>query len=80
MVEHEVERVLLDRRSAAKALSVSMSTFERMRTEGLPVIRVPGGRKPLFDPIACKTWMIEYNNRETEHERLARQHLDTVLA
>ena len=61
VVEQEVERVLLDRRGMAKAISVSLSTFERLRKLGMPMVRLPGGYKPLFDPRDVKCWVVDYS-------------------
>lgn len=46
--------ILLDKRSAARKLGVSVSTLDRLREKGLPAIKVDS--KVLFRPASLDEW------------------------
>ena len=47
-------QILVDKRGAAEILSVSVSTVDRLRKEGLPYVKIDG--KVLFRPTALEAW------------------------
>ena len=52
----ETGRIAVDRTGLAKVLSVSVTTIDRWRQQGLPYFRLDNG-KPMFVLDSVKAWM-----------------------
>ena len=51
----------------ASAISVSESTFDRLRKiDGFPTISLPGSSKPLFDPEDVVAWLKEQDDPDDD--------------
>jgi len=75
-----VEARLLDRKTAAAALSISVDTLDKLRKQGLPTVNIRGVSKPLFDLDDVVEWLKdEYSPAELLSKQKARGELDDLL-
>ena len=60
-ISTEPRALLLDRKAMARAISLSESVLDGLRKRGCPSIKVPGVRKPLFNPSRVVEWLEAQN-------------------
>lgn len=75
------EPILVDRKSLARALSISVDVVDRLRRIGLPYVQVPGTTKRVYDPVACKAWMEGQNGEDAPElsASAAKQDADAIF-
>jgi hypothetical protein len=72
---------LVDKRTAAKMLGVSMATVDRMTAQGMPTETIGARRR--FDVPQCRTWLKARGRSATtpsRSERVIEVDLDDVIA